>query len=209
MCGRYLTPDEAALERAFGLSAPDAYRQSWNLAPSQPAPVVVAGAGGPKLRMLEWGFRPHWAKRAWINARSETVLGSKAFAEAARRRRCLVPAVGWYEWQGDEPPRQPWLIHLDGFRPFAFAGIFTPDGTDRPAGFAILTADAAGDLAAIHGRMPVVVDAADHARWLAAGSGRAAVGEILADRVLAFAAYKVSSYVNKPEHSDAACIEPI
>ena len=138
MCGRYLTPDAAALERAWELSAPTGYRQSYNFAPSQLAPVILPGDDNAlALDLLIWGFQPHWAKRAWINARSETVFTSRAFAPAAKRHRCLVPAVGWYEWQGAEAPRQPWLFHLDGFRPFAFAGIWTSGTAEKPANFAI------------------------------------------------------------------------
>lgn len=210
MCGRYLTPDEAALERAWELHAPTGYRQSYNLAPSQLAPVVVPGTGGePSLELKTWGFQPSWSKRAWINARSETVFGSRAFAAAAKRHRCLVPAVGWYEWQGASPPRQPWLFHLDGFKPFAFAGIFSPAGDSETGNFAILTADASADLAHIHGRMPVVVRESDYRSWLDGGLGQDEASEILERHVAAFGFYKVSPYVNKPANNDAACIAPV
>jgi putative SOS response-associated peptidase YedK len=209
MCGRYLTPDEAALERAWQLTAPSGYRRSFNLAPSQLAPIVFEERdGGLALDLFVWGFQPDWAKRAWINARAETVFTSRAFATAARRHRCLVPAVGWYEWQGDKPPRQPWLFHLDGFRPFAFAGIYLPPGSRERSTYAILTTEAPPALAGIHTRMPFVIDAADHARWLARDCGVDEAGRILENSVAAFKAYKVSSYVNKPEHNDAACIAP-
>ena len=210
MCGRYLTPDEAALERAWNLHAPSGYRQSYNLAPSQLAPVLLPGAdGGFALAMLSWGFQPHWAKRAWINARSETVFSSRAFAAAAKRYRCLVPAVGWYEWQGASTPRQPWLFHLDGFRPFAFAGIYTPAAESEAGNFAILTTEAAGPLAEIHSRMPVVVEESGQRRWLADDLAPDAAREILDGHVASFPCYKVSPYVNKPANNDAACIAPI
>jgi putative SOS response-associated peptidase YedK len=210
MCGRYLTPEEADLERAWDLAAPEGYRQSYNLAPSQLAPVVLpADDGNRRLESLVWGFQPHWARRGWINARSETVFSSRAFAPAARRSRCLVPALGWYEWQGKEKPRQPWLFHLDGFRPFAFAGIFTPGKADEPATFAILTAEAPPPLAEIHGRMPVVLDAADFDRWLAGDCAEDEAQAIIGNNRTDLAVYKVSSYVNKPANNDAACIRPL
>jgi putative SOS response-associated peptidase YedK len=210
MCGRYLTPDEAALERAWNLHAPSGYRQSWNFAPSQLAPVLLPkGDQGFSLETLSWGFQPHWAKRAWINARSETVFSSRAFAAAARRHRCLVPAVGWYEWQGASPPKQPWLFHLDGFKPFAFAGIYTP-GADTDAGnFAILTAEAKGKLADIHSRMPVVIGESDQARWMEPDLDAAEAVSIIDAHISSFECYPVSSYVNKPANNDAACIAPI
>jgi len=210
MCGRYLTPEEADLEHAWELTVPAGYRQSYNLAPSQLAPIVRSGPeGGLELGMLVWGFQPHWARRGWINARSETVFSSRAFAPAARRQRCLVPALGWYEWQGANPPRQPWLFHLDGFRPFAFAGIWTSGGAEGPATFAILTTDAPPNLAAIHDRMPIVVDSADYARWLALDCDKEEAGTIIGNNRADMAVYKVSSYVNKPANNDAACIRPL
>jgi putative SOS response-associated peptidase YedK len=209
MCGRYLTPEEADLERAWELDPPEGYRQSFNLAPSQLAPVVRSGESGMSLVQLVWGFQPHWAKRGWINARSETVFSSRAFATAARRSRCLVPALGWYEWQGSKPPRQPWIFHLDGFRPFAFAGIWSPAGEKTPESFAILTTEAAPALAEIHGRMPVVVDPSDYQRWLAPDCDQDEAGTIIGNNQVDMAVYKVSSYVNKPANNDAACIRPL
>ncbi|MGD8340544.1 MAG: SOS response-associated peptidase [Gammaproteobacteria bacterium] len=210
MCGRYLTPEEGDLERAWDLSAPEGYHQSYNLAPSQLAPIVLPeDEGGRRIEALIWGFQPHWAKRGWINARSETVFSSRAFAPAARRNRCLVPALGWYEWQGKERPRQPWLFHLDGFKPFAFAGIFTPGGDDAPPSFAILTTEAPPPLAEIHGRMPVVLEDSDYDRWLASDCVEDEAQAIIGNNRVDMAVYKVSSYVNKPANNDAACIRPL
>jgi putative SOS response-associated peptidase YedK len=210
MCGRYLTPAEADFERGWKLSAPTAYRQSYNLAPSQLAPVLLPAEGGSmRLELLVWGFQPSWAKRAWINARSETVFSSRAFAPAARRHRCLVPALGWYEWQGASPPRQPWIFHLDGFVPFAFAGIFCPAGADAEGNFAILTTEAAAGLAHIHGRMPVVLGEGEQQGWIDPALGEAAALEIIGRNRTAFSTYKVAAYVNKPANNDARCIAPL
>lgn len=210
MCGRYLTPAEADLERAWELPAPAGFRQSYNLAPSQLAPIIrLQDDDRLGIELLVWGFQPHWAKRGWINARSETVFSSRAFAPAARRHRCLVPAIGWYEWQGDKPPRQPWVFHRDGFRPFAFAGIWTPGGEEAPASFAILTADAAPRLAPIHDRMPVVLNESDHRRWLAPDCTETEANAIISNRLTDQSVYKVSAYVNKPANNDAACIRPV
>jgi putative SOS response-associated peptidase YedK len=210
MCGRYLSPDAAAMERAWQLSAPTDYRQSYNLAPSQLAPVLVpARDGGLALELLVWGFQPHWAKRAWINARSETVFESRAFAPAARRQRCLIPAVGWYEWQGAKTPKQPWVFHRDGFTPFTFAGIWASKDPGQPANFAILTAAASAELASIHSRMPLVLADEFHARWLAEDCSVDEALEIIGHKRDDFSVYKVSSYVNKPANNDAGCIQPL
>ena len=210
MCGRYLTPAEADFERGWKLHAPTAYRQSYNLAPSQTAPVLLpAEGGGMRLELFTWGFQPVWAKRAWINARSETVFTSRAFAPAARKHRCLVPALGWYEWQGQSPPRQPWIFHRDGFRPFAFAGIACPPTADQQGNFAILTTAAAERLAHIHGRMPVVLGESEQHSWLDPKLGEDAAIGLLARNRVDFSTYKVSSHVNKPANNDASCIAPI
>jgi putative SOS response-associated peptidase YedK len=160
--------------------------------------------------MLVWGFQPGWAKRAWINARAETVFTVKAFATAAEKHRCLVPAMGWYEWQGEEAPRQPYVFHRDGFQPFAFAGIWTAretaDGWQRS--FAILTTDAQGRLREIHDRKPVVLSPEHYTAWLAATTSVDDLQTILRADFTGISTYAITTYVNKPEHNDAQCIQP-
>lgn len=95
------------------------------MAPGRDVAVIRVDAQGTvRAGLLRWGFQPRRARRAWINARSETVFASKAFAQAARERRCLVPAIGWYEWHGDAAPKRPYVFHRNGFVPFTFAGIW-------------------------------------------------------------------------------------
>lgn len=212
MCGRFLTPEESAFERYWGLRAPDGYSRSFNVAPSQLAPVIrVDPEGAPRAHLLRWGFRPAWAKRGWINARSEGVFASKAFASAARKRRCLVPAAGWYEWQGEEAPKRPHVFYREGFAPFAFAGIWTgretEEGTERS--FAILTRPAPEPLAPYHDRMPVVLDTAESEIWLSPSASVDEAAAALARAAETFRVRAVSRYVNKPEHDDPRCIEPV
>jgi putative SOS response-associated peptidase YedK len=211
MCGRFLTPDQAALERYWELKAPADFVQSYNVAPSQLAPVVRMDKDGQlQIHMLVWGYQPDWAKRAWINARSETVFTVKAFATAAHKHRCLVPAMGWYEWQGKEAPRRPFVFHRNGFAPFAFAGIWTarktPDGWVRS--FAILTTQATGALREIHDRKPVVLDREHHTAWLAPATPVEDLQAILRVDFAGISTYEISTYVNKPEHNDAQVIQP-
>lgn len=212
MCGRYITPDEAALEREWGLSVPPDFTQSFNFAPSLRAPVIrLDEHGAPDLSLLVWGFQPSWSKRAWINARAETVFESKAFASAARKRRLIVPAIGWYEWQGSKAPKQPYVFHREGFTPFAFAGIWTARETDDgwERSFAIVTTEATGALAAIHHRKPVALGRDDQQAWLAADLDEGDAAALLVGDALEVSAYPVSTYVNKPENNDPACIAPL
>ena len=212
MCGRYLTPDQAAFERYWGLPVPVDFAQSFNVAPSQAAPVVLMSSQGETAaRMMTWGFQPGWAKRAWINARAETVLTSKAFADAARRHRCLVPALGWYEWQGEEKPKQPHVLHRDGFMPLAFAGIFTARHTDDGwvHSFAILTRPALASIHSIHDRMPAVLRRENYAAWMSRETDPEEARRLVDAPLQAISTYPVSTYVNKPEHDDARCIQPV
>lgn len=212
MCGRYITPEQGDLERHWDLAPDTAYRQNFNTAPSQAVPVIVHNdAGVAELRMCQWGFQPHWARRAWINARCETLFESRAFAPAARRRRCLVPAIGWYEWQGSKAPKQPWVFHLDGFRPFAFAGIWTAreEEGEQVCNFAIVTRQAMPSLAHLHNRMPAMLSKADEAVWLSAGTSPNDAIAVLGEPEVAVQTYKVSTLVNKPANNDARCIVPL
>jgi putative SOS response-associated peptidase YedK len=211
VCGRYLTPDQAAFERHFGLAVPPDYFRSYNLAPSQSGPVVrISRAGDRVAELFTWGFQPAWAKRAWINARSETAFTSTAFGSAARKRRCLVPTLGWYEWQGQKAPKQPFVFHLDGFRPFAFAGLWTARQTEDgwQGSYAILTTAARPPLDEIHNRMPVVLAPEDYDSWISPDTASADAEAIAARSFGEVQTYPVSTYVNKPANDDAACIKP-
>lgn len=217
MCGRYLTPDEAAFERHFAVPAPTGYFRSYNVAPSQPAPVVLIDTRGESkgqrtAALITWGFKPAWAKRSWINARAETVFRSNAFAEAARGRRCLVAAAGWYEWQGDAAPKQPYVHHTPAFEPVAMAGIWTHavENGERRRTFAILTRQAVPEVAWVHDRMPVVLAPEDYSAWLDPDTPRPELERVLAEsRPDAIETRRVSTFVNKPANDDPRCIEPL
>src|SRR4051812_9351657 len=130
MCGRFTrrTPAKALAEH-FGLpEAPSLFPPRFNVAPSQPVPVVRPGeAGGRRLDVLRWGLVPSWSKetgKGFINARSETAAEKPAFRQALRQRRCLVPADGFYEWAKAGGRKQPFHFSLRDGSPFAFAGIW-------------------------------------------------------------------------------------
>jgi putative SOS response-associated peptidase YedK len=211
VCGRFLTPDESAFERHWGLRAPAGFTRAYNVAPTHAVAVIRLNPQGElQADMLTWSFRPSWAKRGWINARAETAWTNKAFAAAAHERRCLVPAAGWYEWRGDAAPKQPYVLHLGGFRPFSFAGIWTARKleTGWSRSFAILTRDAARPIAEIHDRMPAVLHSSTYAAWLAPETPAEEARQIALQQVAGIQAYPVSTYVNKPGHEGEQCIEP-
>lgn len=212
MCGRYITPEAGDIERHWDLVPAEPFRQNFNTAPSQLAPVILLDDDGqPVVRAFKWGFQPHWAKRAWINARSETLFESRTFAPAARSRRCLVPAVGWYEWQGSKAPKQPWIFHVDGFKPFAFAGIWTAREEEDEAvyNFAIMTRSATAELTHLHNRMPVMIHREDEQAWLSGETQPDVAQALLKEPDRAVQTYKVSTLVNKPANNDAQCIVPL
>jgi putative SOS response-associated peptidase YedK len=217
MCGRYT--ETAALEELaerFGITLTQAeveeLRPSYNVAPSQPVPIVVSIDGGRALRLARWGFKPPWmreSKLAPINARAETLLTSPMFLEAVGRARCLVPADGFYEWQAvpGQKRKQPYYVKLRGGGLFAFAGLWSPEHAPTCT---IITTAANALVAPLHNRMPVILDPSDEARWLDPGlTGPVAVSACLrpfpAERM---EAYPVSALVSSPRNDGSELIEP-
>jgi len=193
MCGRFVqTITRGELLALLGLSemrgAPADFRPRHNLAPGQDAVVVRAVGDGRRIGPLRWGLIPNWAKdpaiaHKLINARVETAAEKPSFRAAWRARRGLVPANGWYEWTGAGGVRQPWLVRRRDGAPLFFAGLWerwlVPEEPAESGAFAgsgpggavetftILTTEAAGDAAAIHHRMPVLVRPDRFESWLA------------------------------------------
>jgi putative SOS response-associated peptidase YedK len=196
MCGRYVARRDVG-DLVGEFEAADATGEPWaadyNIAPTDPVPVVLTrhrsgDRGGPvvrQLRLARWGLVPSWAadtRRAakLINARAETVTELPAFRSAVVRRRCLVPADGWYEWapRPDGAGRQPtYLTPADG-GVLAFAGLYETWGPDRLLTSAIVTTAAVGELTTVHSRMPLVLPRAAWVTWL--DPERADVTELLA-----------------------------
>lgn len=200
MCGRYTN--------RYG--EPPRY----NIAPGTDC-AVIRGAAAAAAEPMHWGFAPRWLRdpsKAQINARAETVLEKPMFRDSFRKRRCLVPADGWYEWARDGGRRQPWFFQLAGATPFAFAGLWTPPRDDgSPPTFAILTT-APNDFAArVHHRMPVILRERDWAEWLdehPQGPGRLQfLCRTWHDAPLE--AWPVSTAVNRPQFDEPACVEPL
>jgi putative SOS response-associated peptidase YedK len=198
MCGRYaITLPPEAMGRLFGTQDIEALgnlQPRWNMAPSQPAPVAARDASGAvALRLLRWGLHPVWHKerpgsKSMINARSETAFEKPFFWDAWKRRRCLVPADGFYEWRrGPDSERTDatphWLERTDG-APVVFAGLWErwrpadADPEDSEAWvrtFAILSTAAGPDIAELHHRCPVILEHGAHAAWLDPATGHEAL----------------------------------
>jgi putative SOS response-associated peptidase YedK len=180
MCGRYATTRSAADLSAFFEAYDDSVglAADWNVAPTDPVPLVRMSQrrAARVLGTARWGLVPHWAadtRRAasMINARSETVATSPAFAPSFARRRCLIPADGWFEWVRRDGTKQAhYLTPADG-SVLAFAGLWSAWGSgDEPLiTCSVLTTAAVGDLARVHDRMPLVLSARRWEPWLAGG----------------------------------------
>ena len=175
MCGRYmLTIGGKVVCELFGLSAEVDVVPRYNIAPSQEAPIVRIEAGQRRLAMTRWGLVPPWARDAaigarLINARSETAAEKPSFRTALRRRRCLVPADGFYEWKREGAAKQPYCIRFHDHRAFAIAGLW--ETWRDPTGelletHTLLTTSPNVTVAPIHARMPVIIDPRDYALWL-------------------------------------------
>lgn len=222
MCGRYVSPDDAALERAWNFTrGPNPFRTIYNAAPTMALPVVRQHEGQPEVCAMQWGLIPLWwskpePPRATINARVEDAASKPMWRSAVKHTRCLVPSLGWYEWQerGGGRRKQPFFIHLPQMKLFHFAGLWsswTPKGGAPLLSFAILTRDAAGDMAAIHNRMPIVLPPDAYDAWLdpATADGAAATTAAADAAMTQFESYPVSTYVNSPRNQGEECIGPL
>jgi putative SOS response-associated peptidase YedK len=222
MCGRFtLRAPASVVAEQFALFDVAPFQPRFNVAPTQPVAVVRRMAVEEpqrELAWLRWGLIPSWAADPaiggrMINARAETAAQKPAFRTALRRRRCLVVADGFYEWQKAGPRKQPYFVRLRDDRPFGFAGLWESwEGPDHAAieSCTILTTEANELVRPIHDRMPVIVAPADYERWLDPGvQGAEAVRPLLRPYPSeAMTAYPVGPRVNSPAHDDPECVEP-
>ena len=176
MCGLYsLRKSEAEVRATFGYGGEAVLGPRDYVTPAGPMAIVRVERAGLRLAWVRWGLVPSWMKevraaKPLINARAETVTQKPSFRNAMRRRRCLIPADGFYEWSGDQPgKKQPWHIHRPDNAVFAFAGIWEEwmgaDGSELESA-CIITSAANRSIATIHDRMPVVIDPEAFALWL-------------------------------------------
>ncbi|KJC36749.1 hypothetical protein UB31_35825 [Bradyrhizobium sp. LTSP849] len=220
MCGRFvITSAPAALRQLFGYIEQPNFPPRYNVAPTQPIPVVLAENGARHFQLMRWGLLPSWVKdprgfTLLINARSETVLEKPAFKRAIRRRRGLIPADGYYEWKAVDGRKQPFFIHRADGEPLGFAALFEtwvgPNGEEVDT-VAIVTAAASEDLAGLHDRVPVTISSRDVERWLDCRGDEvdAALSLMVAPRIGEFAWHPVSTRVNRVANDDEKLLLPI
>ena len=176
MCGRFAfySPHEAVI-RLFGVAAAPEVEPRWNIAPTQFIATAREPGGPREVAMLYWGLVPSWAKEKsigarMINARSETLAGKPSFRQAFRRRRCLVLADGYYEWQRSAAVKQPYFISFEDGQPFGMAGLWErwrdPASGEPLESCCIVTTSPAATVAHVHDRMPVIVPPDAYAEWL-------------------------------------------
>jgi putative SOS response-associated peptidase YedK len=219
MCGRFsFQPTEAFYARFQISDRLDSLIARYNIAPGQMVPVIIANS--PRRTVLmRWGLIPHWAKDEktaykMINARVETLTQRPAFRSLLAANRCLVPACGYYEWQGERREKTPYYIYPQNDQYIAFAGLYdtwtTPDGANLST-FTIITTDADPLMAKLHNRMPVILARELEDVWLDPALTKAHdVLDVLSRSTgLELDAYPVSRLVNKPNNDGPALIERV
>lgn len=218
MCGRFAItlPPDAMAQLFDAVPANDLPPvPNYNVCPTNAVHAVVAGERR-RLVSMRWGFIPHWYKTPTdgpllINARSESIAEKPAFRAAARERRCLLPASGFYEWTKDpDGKRLPWYFRRADGGPIAFAGVWQDweRGEDAHTTCAIVTAEAEGSLTQVHHRVPVIVRPEDWALWLGEeGKGAARLMKPPAEGELEF--FRVDPKVNSNRASGPDLIEAL
>ena len=220
MCGRYsLVASIAELEGRFGFDGADVTSPSYNVAPTQGVLTVVSESEARHAVPMRWGLIPSWAKdpkigSRMINARAETVAEKPSFRTALRRRRCLVPADGFYEWQRTSAGKRPMRITMASGEPFAFAGLWDTwrDPQDETViSCTIITTGANDLLRPIHDRMPVILQRDQEDLWL---DHDIRDSDILREVLIPYnpgsmKAYEVSTLVNSPANDGPEILNPI
>ena len=222
MCGRFTlsTPAETLAE-IFELTETPQLPPRYNIAPTDAVATVRLPAEDTEreLALLRWGLIPPWAEdpavgSRMINARAETVATNPAFRSAFRRRRCLIPSTGFYEWQRVERRKQPFYIRMRDGLPFAFAGLWEhwegPDGAAIQS-CTLITTEPSDLVRPVHDRMPVILDPKDYELWL---DPSVQTPDRLQPLLRPYpseqmVAYPVSPWVNNPAHDDPECIAPL
>lgn len=223
MCGRYtitITMEELMMRYFAELPAVPFHLPRYNVAPTQQVPTVVNDGQRNRLGLLKWGLIPPWAEdekigARMINARAETLEERPAFRDAYRRKRCLIPADGFYEWKkGPGGGKRPYRIVLRSGGLFSMAALYetwtAPDGS-KVSSFAIVTTQPNRLMADIHDRMPVILQPEDEALWL---DRQVQDPARLRDLLVPYPAeemeaYEVDKRVGSPANDDPACLERV
>ena len=218
MCGRYtITSAPEAIRALFRYPEQPNFPPRYNVAPTQPIPIVRSVEGKRQFALVCWGLLLSWVKdpktfALLINARGESVIDKPAFRAAMKRRRCLIPADGFYEWKAVGGRKQPFFVRLKSGAPMAFAGLWEcwtgPNGEELETA-AIITTDANRTLAPIYNRMPVIVPPEGFDLWLNTNDVDATTAAALIhpapDNLLE--AYEGSTAVNRTTNDNAKLVE--
>lgn len=220
MCGRYtLTASPEAIRNFFRYAEQPNFPPRYNIAPTQPIAVVRLINEQRQFALMRWGLLPSWVKdpKAFsliVNARGESVIEKPAFRAAMKRRRCLIPADGFYEWKAGGPRKQPYYIHAKSGEPLAFAGLWEtwtgPNGEELDT-VAIVTTDANRTVSPLHDRMPVIVPPDAFDLWLDSGhvDATTAAALILPAPDSLLEVWPVSTDVNRVANDDAHLIDQV
>ena len=222
MCGRYAaSKDVANLMEEFEVARPpdETLPEDFNVAPSKQVYMVVERETDDgvqrQLRTAKWGLVPSWAKdpkigNRMINARLETAAEKPSFRRAWAKRRCLLPADGYYEWYAGEGPKQPFYVHRPDGHSLAMAGLyeFWKDGEDWLVTTCVLTTDAPDELGRIHDRMPLLVPDENWAAWL--DPEHKPTGDLVVPAMsMGLEAYPVSTEVNNVRNNGRQLTDPL
>ncbi len=220
MCGRFvLTANPEVVQHTFDLKTmPPEMPARYNVAPMQPI-AVITNEHSDELTFYKWGLIPSWSKdptiaSKLINARSETVAEKPSFRTAFRRRRCIIPADGFYEWQQQGKDKVPQFIHLEDREVFGIAGLWevwnSPDGSEIRT-CTILTTEANAFMQPIHNRMPVILHKADYPLWLSPKEEPVPMLQALMKPYTGdnLTAYPVSKAVNRANTDAPYLVEPV
>jgi putative SOS response-associated peptidase YedK len=221
MCGRYfLTTPGEVLADIFETGSAPGLAPRYNIAPTQKVPIVRLGADGKReMALVSWGLVPTWAKEKaignkLINARAETLAEKPSYRDAYKKRRCLIPADGYFEWKKEGTAKQPYAFRARDGRPLALAGLWSfwkDPATGEPLeSCAIITTNPNELAATVHDRMPAILAPAKYSPWLDSGPPTRSFSELFnpypASEMLA---YPVSRSVNSPANDVPAVIEPL
>jgi putative SOS response-associated peptidase YedK len=220
MCGRYaITTAPEAMRRLFRYFEQPNFPARYNVAPTQPIPIVRLAEGQRHFALVRWGLLPSWVKdpKAFtllINARGESVNDKPAFRNAMKYRRCLIPADGFFEWKAEGKSKRPYFVHRKDRAPFAFAGLWEnwmgPNGEEMETA-AIVTTGASASISHIHHRMPVMLEPEQFDMWLDtknvdAQMATALIAPLPDDKV---AAHEISNRVNRVVNDTPDVLEPL
>jgi putative SOS response-associated peptidase YedK len=220
MCGRYmLTSSPEVLRALFRYAEQPNFPPRYNVTPTQPIPIVRLVDGKRQFALVRWGLLPSWVKdpktfTLLINARGESAAEKPAFRAAMKRRRCLIPADGFYEWQAAGDRKRPFYVRAKSGAPLAFAGLWEtwtgPNGEELETA-AIVTTQANRTLKPIHDRMPVIVPPEGFDLWLDGANVDATTAAALiapAPEGL-LEAYEISTAVNRTANDNPNLLEPV